>query len=305
MGIKSVRYFEFPSAVDGVGSKSVQLFDFRITRTLAEILLGNRPKSISVNNDVNAVFLDGIDELAIIAEDISTGIAVGFLLGIGKDAVSTELTLLIRPSLTHTVVARGQLFRIFGRFVFFRSCFQKCFHISTEGIHTFAVLGKPMHNISVVRGDAFAVTFAMADDVLFRQTIFFAKVNAKLYRFLVYLGEVRTIGGIILADLKADVGVVSRTTCVPASVIPGQGLVGSNSSVSKLSNECVNADISAARTSRVPMIVILVFAEQAIIWTDITLEVGVVGPGGMNHNTFYSNGSACLVASILGENELM
>ena len=57
MGIVSVRYFEFPSAVDGVGFKTVQSLDFRIARTAAEILLGDSPKRVATNHGVDAVFL--------------------------------------------------------------------------------------------------------------------------------------------------------------------------------------------------------------------------------------------------------
>ena len=52
-----VRDFQFVAAVDHIGLETVQLYDFGIAVTITEILLGNAPKSGTVNNSVDAVGL--------------------------------------------------------------------------------------------------------------------------------------------------------------------------------------------------------------------------------------------------------
>ena len=52
---------------------------------------------------------------------------------------------------------------------------------------------------------------------------------------------------------------------MPTSMIPRQGLISSDFSISQLSNESVNTDLTAAGLVLIPMIVVLVLAEQSIV----------------------------------------
>ena len=50
-----VRDFQFVAAVDHIGFETVELHDFGIAVAITEILLGNTPKGVAVNNGVDAV----------------------------------------------------------------------------------------------------------------------------------------------------------------------------------------------------------------------------------------------------------
>src|SRR5699024_163443 len=102
----------------------------------------------------------------------------------------------------------------------------------------------------------------------------------------------------VLADFKSDMGVVCTASGVPSTMIPRQSLVCGNRAVSQLANKGMNADLSATGMIGIPMIVILIFAEQTIIGTDITLEVWVIGTSGMDHDTLNRNFPACLITGI-------
>lgn len=60
----------------------------------------------------------------------------------------------------------------------------------------------------------------------------------------------------------------------------------------------MNTDFSAAGMIGVPMVAVLVFAEQTIIRTHIAFEVRVIGTRGMNHDALNRNFSTRLVAGI-------
>ena len=60
----------------------------------------------------------------------------------------------------------------------------------------------------------------------------------------------------------------------------------------------MDADFSAAGMVCVPMIAVLVLAKQTIIGTYIAFQIGVVRPGGMNHDTFDRDFLTCLIAGI-------
>jgi len=158
---------------------------------------------------------------------------------------------------------------------------------------------------SVIGGDALLATLAVADDVLLCKTIELAEIYTKLHSLLINGIKIRGIGKIVLANFKADMCVVGATARVPSSVIPRQGLVGCDCAIIEFSDEAVNADLTTAGVIGVPMVAILVFAKQAVIGANVAFEPGVVCSGGMNHNAFNRNGSACLIASVLGKNKGM
>jgi hypothetical protein len=53
------------------------------------------------------------------------------------------------------------------------------------------------------------------------------------------------------------------------------------------------------------MVVVLVLAQQTVIGAYISLQIGIVRPGGVYHDTLRSNFSPSLVAVILGKNQLV
>ena len=75
-------------------------------------------------------------------------------------------------------------------------------------------------------------------------------------------------------------------------------MVRCHRTVSQLTNEAVNADLTTASVIGVPVVVVLVLAEFSIIGIDITLQPRVVRTRGMNHNTLNGDFATCLIAGI-------
>ena len=92
---------------------------------------------------------------------------------------------------------------------------------------------------------------------------------------------------------------------MPTSMIPREGLVCCDRAISQLSNKGMYTDLPPIRLILIPMVVILVLAQQTVIWTHIAFEVWVICPGRMHHDTLRSDSSACFVASIVGQNEFV
>ena len=147
------------------------------------------------------------------------------------------------------------------------------FYISTEDIHVFAVLWKPVHHIGMVTGDAQFVSLTVADDILLRQSVLLAEIHAKLHGLLVNSKKIRGISQAVLADFKADMGIVRRTPGVPSAMIPRKRLVGSDAPVLQFADESMNADLSAARRRGVPVIAVLIYAQQTVIGTDVITSI--------------------------------
>ena len=120
-------------------------------------------------------------------------------------------------------------------------------HLRAESIHALAVLGEPVHHITVVGGNALLVALTMADDVLLGQIILLAEVGAQFHSLPIDLPKIHLVGQIIFTDLKADVGIVGAATGMPPSIIPGQRLVGGNGAVLQFADKRVNADLSPTR----------------------------------------------------------
>jgi hypothetical protein len=140
------------------------------------------------------------------------------------------------------------------------------------------MLGKPVHDITMIGSDALTVAFRVTDDILFGQTIFFAQIRTKFDGLLVHLTEVRCISEAVFTDLETDMGIVGRAACVPATMIPRQSLIGGNGAISQLADKSVDADFSAAGVVGVPMIVVLVLPQQTIVGANIALQPGLFAP---------------------------
>lgn len=245
-----------------------------------------------------------------LAEHKGAGAFVRSVLCIGKDTVSSNLRFAVLPGFTHTVIAGCQLGRILGGrcrgLVRFCRCLcQECLDIGTEGIHALAVLREPVHDIAVVRCNALPVALAVADDVLFGQTVLLAEVGTKFNGLLIHLFEVGAISKTVLTDFKADMGVVCRAACVLAAMIPRKSLVSCHRAISQLANEGVDANLSVAGVIGVPVIAVLVFAQLAVIGTDIAFQPGVVRTSGMYHDALDRDFPAGLVAGVFGENKFI
>ena len=88
-------------------------------------------------------------------------------------------------------------------------------------------------------------------------------------------------------------------------MIPGQALICGNRTIGQFADEAVNADFSAAGMVGVPMVVVLVFAQLAVIGTNIAFQPGVIRTCAVNHDTFDGDLATCLIAGIFGENQLI
>ena len=157
--------------------------------------------------------------------------------------------------------------------------FQKFLDGSAEGVHALAVFREPVHDIAVVGSDAALITFGMTDDVLLGQSELFAQVGAKLDGLLIHLLEVGAISEAVFADFKTDMGVVCAAACMPAAVIPRQRLVSGDAAVCQLADETMDAYLTTAGVVGVPMVVVLVLAQFAVIGSDIALQPRIVRAG--------------------------
>src|SRR5699024_7763069 len=91
------------------------------------------------------------------------------------------------------------------------------------------------------------------------------------------------------ADFEAHIShiigaAVFTVATVPAHHIPRQGLVGSNGAVLQFSDEGMATDLLAFWFRLIPVVTIRVFLQEAVVWAYVTLEVGIVGVGRMNHD---------------------
>ena len=73
--------------------------------------------------------------------------------------------------------------------------------------------------------DAEFIPFAVADDVILRQTEKTAEISAKLNCFLVNGRKISGVGKSVLAYLETNITVISLTSGVPAPVVPRECLV--------------------------------------------------------------------------------
>lgn len=126
-----------------------------------------------------------------------------------------------------------------------------------------------MHHVTVVGCDALLVALGVADDVLLGQAILFAEVGTKFNGFTVHLLEIGVIRKTVLADFKTDMRVVGAAAGVPSTVIPRESLVSGNGAICQFADESVDTNLSAAGMISVPVVVVLVLAQLAIIRTDI------------------------------------
>ena len=91
-GIVLVRNFEFPTAINHIGRKSIQFLDFGVSAAFAEIFHGNIPKCIALHNRMDTVIRLGcavgrINGSAVIGKNKSTRVLICGRLCIGTDSL--------------------------------------------------------------------------------------------------------------------------------------------------------------------------------------------------------------------------
>ena len=167
------------------------------------------------------------------------------------------------------------------------------------------MLRKPVHDISVVGSDAALVSFAVADDVLFGQTELLAQVGAKLDGLQIHLLEVGAVREAVFTNFESDMGVVCAAACMPSSVIPRQRLVSGDAAVCQLADETMDAYLATAGVVGVPVVVVLVLAQFAVIGSDIALQPRIVCAGAVYHDALDGDLASCFIAGVLRKDELL
>lgn len=94
----------------------------------------------------------------------------------------------------------------------------------------------------------------------------------------------------------------ASSPAVPAPHIPGKGLIGGNASVRQQPDKGVN---TGPHTGAVPIVVILIHAQKAVVRADIAFQVRVFRPGAVDHDPLGRDVLSPLVAIILRQIELV
>jgi len=92
---------------------------------------------------------------------------------------------------------------------------------------------------------------------------------------------------------------------VPRPVIPGKRLICSDAAVIQFADESVYANLLSVRQVGVPVVVVLVIAEQTIVWAYITLQIGIIRPSGVNHYAFGENGALRVKAAVIRKKQFV
>lgn len=261
------RQFQLLPGVDGVRAQPIQRLDFLVPRAAAELFGSDAPERVSLDHGVGFIC------------------RCGFRFSPGQNGVDSRLHGgIVIPSVGQTIFSLRAVApipaddlprQLVHRFASSRgrcsraAVFQQALDLRTEGVHAFAVLREPVHHIAVVAGDAQFMPLTVADKIrpLRADAVLFAEIYAEFHGFLVNRVEIRGIREIVLANLEADVRVIAGALCaaasVPAAHVPRQSLIGCNRAVRQFPDEGVRADLSPARLVDVPVVVVLVLAQQA------------------------------------------
>ena len=97
-----VGNLQFLTAVDDIGCQSVQADDFLIPGTVTEILRGNFPEGIAMNNGMDPVVFR-VDQSALAVKNAIARVGIRALFCVGQNLISTLLGLGISPGLANTV----------------------------------------------------------------------------------------------------------------------------------------------------------------------------------------------------------
>lgn len=115
MGRGLVGNLQFLAAVDDITGQSVQADDFLIPGTVTEVLRGNLPEGIAVNNNMDSVIFR-VDQSALAVKHAVARIGIRALLCVGQNLVGTFLGLGVCPGLADTVNFRFGGFLRWGGF---------------------------------------------------------------------------------------------------------------------------------------------------------------------------------------------
>ena len=92
---------------------------------------------------------------------------------------------------------------------------------------------------------------------------------------------------------------------MPAAMIPRQRLISGDGTVGQLADETMDADLTTAGMVGVPMVVVLVLAQLAVIGSDIAFQPRVVRAGAVYHDAFDGDLASCFVTGVFSENQLI
>ena len=89
---------------------------------------------------------------------------------------------------------------------------------------------------------------------------------------------------------------------MPADHVPRQRLVGGNRAVCQLANKGVDTDLPVHVL--IPVITVLIYAEQSVVGSNIAFQPRIVRAGRMYHDTLRHHHPAAFVAVVIRKNEL-
>jgi hypothetical protein len=65
----------------------------------------------------------------------------------------------------------------------------------------------------------------------------------------------------------------------------------------------MDTDLSAAGSMLIPVIVVLIFSQETIIWTNVSTKIWIVSSGAMDHNAFGLDFLSSFIAFIFCKNK--
>ena len=140
----------------------------------------------------------------------------------------------------------------------------------------------------------------MAYDCADRDAICFAQIGAQADRHIVNLGEIGGVCQIVLLHLELDmaviIGALAPAAAAPGLVVPGQGLITAHHAVFILADHSVDA-LGAGRL--VPVIAVLIRADNPIVRADIPAEVWIVGASRVHDDPLGRHPLAGLIAPVV------
>ena len=97
---------------------------------------------------------------------------------------------------------------------------------------------------------------------------------------------------------EEDVSAETAAAGMPGAYREGEQLCRGNGAVIEFADECVYAYLPASGMICVPMVVVFVLAEFAVVGSDIAAEPRVIGCCRMHHDALDRNLLACLIAGV-------
>ena len=165
------------------------------------------------------------------------------------------------------------------------------FNCGAKIVHCAAEVAPPIIGVAVIAAIAQRVRFLMADDIFDRNIKRLAKINAIFDRHVIHGFEIFLVLAIVFAHFKLNVrGVVVVRTLRTRTDAPAANIIRKNVCdlyffIQGIADKGMNANFTAHNRRRVvPMIPVLIDADFRGR-VDVTFQIRVVCPGGMNDNS--------------------